>query len=283
MVKYLKMAKKKEKNNITLSQYLTEEEIKGLKILIIFYSIFILCAISGFIAGKILGVALMNDWQFGIMAGSNILSSFYAAFTIYRKKYIFLAKYILFFVMAAVITLGMFWMGSLWIFLGYYLLTIMAGFFYNRKVSLFTGIVCFLFFIALILFTPRFSVVEGIIWLVYFIPIVVVTTFINNRNYIFVKNIVQKQEEVEETKTTLEIKITARTRELRELAESLDRQVKERTKELREKIEELERFNKLAVGRELKMVELKKEIKELKKEFGKKEGMKWLKKKEISK
>lgn len=72
---------------------------------------------------------------------------------------------------------------------------------------------------------------------------------------------------IEEAKTVLEIKVEARTKELEELTESLDKQVKERTKELEEKIEELEKFRKLAVGRELKMIELKKEIERLKEEL----------------
>jgi len=43
--------------------------------------------------------------------------------------------------------------------------------------------------------------------------------------------------------------------------------VEKRTEELRGKIQELERFNKLSVGRELKMVELKEEVKRLKEEL----------------
>ena len=45
--------------------------------------------------------------------------------------------------------------------------------------------------------------------------------------------------------------------------EGLGRQVKDRTRILNEKFEELERFTKLSVGRELKMIELKKRIGEL--------------------
>ena len=79
------------------------------------------------------------------------------------------------------------------------------------------------------------------------------------------KNLKEFHTALEEAKTVLEIKVAARTRELRELAESLEEKVKEKTKELQEKIKELERFQKIAVGRELKMVELKKEIQRLKK------------------
>lgn len=69
--------------------------------------------------------------------------------------------------------------------------------------------------------------------------------------------------DLEEIKTTLEIKVQARIKELKELTQNLDKQVKERTEELQEKVEELEKFQKLAVGREIKMIELKEKIKEL--------------------
>lgn len=69
--------------------------------------------------------------------------------------------------------------------------------------------------------------------------------------------------ELEKMRDLLEVRVKERTKELKELAESLEEQVKKRTKELRSKMEELEKFNKLATGRELKMLELKKEIKRL--------------------
>jgi methyl-accepting chemotaxis protein len=75
--------------------------------------------------------------------------------------------------------------------------------------------------------------------------------------------------ELEESKKVLEIKVQARTRELKEVIERQEEIIRERTRELQERIEELEKFHKLAVGRELKMIELKKEIERLKGELEK--------------
>ena len=60
--------------------------------------------------------------------------------------------------------------------------------------------------------------------------------------------------------------------EFKKLQEGLEEKVEERTQELQEKIEELERFQRLAVGRELKMVALKEEIEKLKEELEKAKG-----------
>jgi len=79
-----------------------------------------------------------------------------------------------------------------------------------------------------------------------------------------IKKLEESQIAIKEEKAVSEIKVRARTRELNELAESLENKVAERTQELQLKLSELERFQKLAIGRELKMIELKEELEKLK-------------------
>ncbi|MCK5413623.1 MAG: HAMP domain-containing protein [Candidatus Pacebacteria bacterium] len=71
-------------------------------------------------------------------------------------------------------------------------------------------------------------------------------------------------DKVKESNSVLEIKVNARTKRLKDLTDELDNKVKEKTDTLKLKVKELEKFNNLAIDRELKMIDLKKEIKELK-------------------
>jgi len=73
----------------------------------------------------------------------------------------------------------------------------------------------------------------------------------------------QSLKDLEESKNVLEVKVKARTKELSELALTLEDKIKERTKQFQERVEELERFHRITIGREEKMMELKKKIGEL--------------------
>ena len=85
------------------------------------------------------------------------------------------------------------------------------------------------------------------------------------------KSVQESNQELKSAKEILEIKVKRRTIELEELTQDLEKKVKARTKELeaskeelQERVGELEKFQHLAVGRELRMIELKDKIKDLK-------------------
>lgn len=69
--------------------------------------------------------------------------------------------------------------------------------------------------------------------------------------------------ELEEANSVLEVRVKARTMELEKLNRTLEEKVAGRTNDLEAKIKALEAFQRITVSRELKMIELKKEIENL--------------------
>jgi len=80
------------------------------------------------------------------------------------------------------------------------------------------------------------------------------------------KELGEVYEKLEDAKTTLEIKVRARTEELNEINKELEQKITERTKELQNRIVELEKIHQITINRELKMIELKRELDKFKKE-----------------
>ena len=89
------------------------------------------------------------------------------------------------------------------------------------------------------------------------------TTKLKESYIILESKIKDRTKELEEERGSLEKKVSERTVELEKLKNDLEKTILERTEKLNSKLEEMEQINKLMTGRELKMVELKKEVEEL--------------------
>jgi len=95
------------------------------------------------------------------------------------------------------------------------------------------------------------------------------SAFLKQYNEVLIRKLEAKMEQLEQANQKLVREITAEKRKVAEsekFKEELERLVAERTAELQKKIAELEELNRAVIGRELKMMELKKRIEELEKQ-----------------
>lgn len=254
------------KNRAISPELLMKQEAKSLEVLSLAYLFFFICANLGIWVGELFGIAPMPGLQYFLIVVSIILSLSLIFSTFLLKGKILLIKFIIFPTAVIMIFFGILALHNIWLFFAYFPLLAMVGLFNDWKFSFLMGSICIICFLLLFLITNYFSPSSFIVWFTYLALISVIIIFITKRNYNFLVDFNQMTEDAEDVKAVLEIKVKARTRQLAEIAAELEKKVKERTKELKEKIDEMEKFQKFTVGRELKMIELKKKIKETQKD-----------------
>lgn len=79
------------------------------------------------------------------------------------------------------------------------------------------------------------------------------------------KRLQEVYKEIGKANFSLEEKVLSRTKELEDIKNTLEMRVHEKTAELEKRLRDLEKFRRLTIGRELRMIELKKELAAIKK------------------
>jgi len=253
---------------------LKQKEIGNIRFFAVVFSALFAFSLGLHIVLNAFNKGFLSWREYSYFAAISLLTFLF--FTVIREKKVGISfgKYIGSFSTILLWTLTMFYaelslgLGRLMIF-GYILIFIIISFFRDQKVVIFSGLLSLLGYGSLFYLHPVIEVFEPALDLTLLLAGCGIVVLITNSLQKYYYRLLEAYDKAEESRAVLEIKVAARTKELKELAESLDKKVKERTKELQERLIELERFQRLTVGRELKMVELKKEIKRLKKELAK--------------
>jgi uncharacterized membrane protein len=252
--------------------FLSQKEISDTRLLVILFSALLFSSLIFQIVSSIIGsqVFTWNEYFYLFTIG---FFAYFAVMTMLAGKIrISWGKYLTGISLACGWTLtALFLTPALGrpIILGYILIFIFISFFRDLKAVLFTGLITLLGYSYLFFYYPQKEILQpSLDFPLLFLSIGLIGFITQSLEKHFI-NVLEAQDEIETARATLEVKVEARTEELREFAESLDEKVKEKTKELRERLEELEKFQKLTVGRELKMIALKEEIKKLEKDLEK--------------
>lgn len=256
---------------------LKQKEIESIRFFVVLFSVLLVLSLILHIVLDILNKKFLSWREYSYFAAIFFFTFLLLTGIRERKIGISCGKYIGGFSMVLLWSLTMLYteltlgLGRIMI-LGYILIFIIIGFFRDYWTVIFSGFLSFLGYGILFYIHSAKEVFRPELDLVLMAVACGVVALITKSLQKYYYSLLEAQDEIETARAVLEIKVAARTRELRDLTERLDEQVRERTRELQEKFEELERFQKLAIGRELKMIELKEEIEKLKKELEKYKG-----------
>ncbi|MDD2697091.1 MAG: hypothetical protein PHE52_02965 [Candidatus Pacebacteria bacterium] len=251
--------------------FLEEREIENSRLLVVILSIILLSSLLLQIFTWLIGKEFLTWSEYFYLFLIEFIAYFAMLTILTGRFFAFLGKYLASLALIAGLTIAILFLTPTLgrpIIFGYILIFILFSFFRDPKSILFTAGLVVLAYFYLFFNYPSEGILLPYLDLPFIVSSAAIVGFVAKNLQDHYLNLLGAQEETEIAKAALEVRVLARTRELKVLSESLEEQVKERTKKLEEKMAELERFNKLSVGRELKMIELKEEIKDLEKELG---------------
>ena len=237
---------------------------------------FLLISVVLGIASLVLGIGSHFFGQVLIFLSVILPSSIIFVYLITKRKAISSLKYVASFSIITGWFLANFFRGSVSreeIIIPILLIIVFVGLLEDVGAVIFTGLGLFAGYAVFWAFFPPqiFSPISDISLL--FLVTLFSAFIIRSTNKSFL-NLLENQDELENR--TLKLNVTYKNllivtdalqkekTELEGLKNNLEKTVGERTKDLQAKLEELERFHDLTVGREMKMIELKKEIAALK-------------------